>query len=210
LAVAPLAFLEMKIEIDLNAVEPGETALGEAPERLDAIDVSAAFGEGFLFVDADMLVEADVHQPVIARPAIGANDAGGIDPAPDNGSQRGLGTVFDDLRIDLSMPLEDAEDRLLEGSSAAQAWQWAASYPARSKVAFIDFHDSLELAALHRPLDRDQQPKSSVQRIDCLSIESQQVGRLRSRQIEAKALQDFFDPVLGQFAPLEHVALGLP
>jgi hypothetical protein len=36
------------------------------------------------------------------------------------------------------------------------------------------------------------------------------VGRLRSRQIEAKALQDFFDPVLGQFAPLEHVALGLP
>src|ERR1700678_969227 len=107
----------MKIEIGFDPVEPGETALGEAPERLDAVDVGAPLGESLLFVDADMLVEADIDQAVIARPAIGANDAGWIDAAPDNRSQRGLGAVLNDFRIDLASSFEDAEDRLLKGTS---------------------------------------------------------------------------------------------
>ena len=187
----------MKIEIGFDSVEPGETTLGEAPERLDAIDVGSSLGKGFLFVDADMLVETDIHQAVIARPAIGANDAGWIDPAPDNSSQRSLGAVFDDFGIDFTMPLEDAEDRLLKGPSATQARQRTASYPARSKVAFIDFHNSLALAALHRSLNRNQQPEPGIKPVDRLAVELEQMGGLCGRQIETKALQDFFDPVLG-------------
>ena len=57
LVVAPLTFLEMKIEVGFDSVEPGEAALGETPEGFNAIDVSAAPGKGFLFVDADVLVE---------------------------------------------------------------------------------------------------------------------------------------------------------
>jgi hypothetical protein len=34
--------------------------------------------------------------------------------------------------------------------------------------------------------------------------------RLGGRQVQTKAFQDFFDPIFGQFAPLEHVAYGLP
>ena len=152
MAVAPFTFLEMKIEIGFDAIEPSNPAFGEAPERLDAVDVSATLGESFLFVDADMLVEADIDQAVIAGPTIGADDAGGIDPTPDNRSQRGLGAVLNDFCIDLAPSFENAEDRLLESASAAQAWQRAASYPAGTEVAFIDLHDPLELAALYSPM----------------------------------------------------------
>lgn len=200
----------MKIEIEFDAIEPSQTAFGEAPEGLDAVDVSTALGKGFLFVDADMLVEADVDQAVIAGPAIGADDAGGIDPAPDNRSKRGLGAVMNDFGIHLALSFEDAEDRLLESASPAQAWQGTAPHPAGTKVAFIHLHDPLELAALHGSLQGNQKPKPSIQRIHGLPIELQKMRRLSGRQVQAKAFQDFFDPIFGQFAPLEHVAYCLP
>jgi len=200
----------MKIEIGFDTVEPSQAAFGEAPEGLDAVDVSTPLGEGFLFVDANVLVEADIDQAVIAGPAIGADDAGRIDSTSDNRSQRGLRAVLNDFCIDLAASFEDAEDRLLESASPAQAWQRAASYPARTKVAFIDLHDPLELAALYGPLQCNQKPKPGIQRIHCLPIEPQQMTRLGGRQVQTKAFQDFFDPIFGQFAPLEHVAYGLP
>ena len=210
MAVAPFTFLEMKIEIGFDPVESSKTAFGETPERLDAIDVSSAFGKGFLFVDADMLVEADIDQAVIAGPTIGADDADGIDPTPDDSSQRGLGAVLNDFCIDLAPSFEDAKDRLLESASAAQAWQRAASYPAGTKIAFIDLHDPLELTALHGSLQCDQKPKPGIQRIHGLPVELQKMRRLSGRQVQAKAFQDFFDPICGQFAPFEHVAYCLP
>jgi len=200
----------MKIEIGFDTVEPSKSAFGETPERLDAVDVSTPLGEGFLFVDADMLVEADIDQAVIARPTIGADDTGGIDPAPDDSSQRGLGAVLNDFCIDLSPSFEDAKDRLLEGASAAQAWQRAASYPAGAKVAFIDLHNPLELTALHGSLQGNQKSKPGIQRIHRLPVELQKMRRLSGRQVQAKAFHDFFDPIFGQFAPLEHVAYCLP
>ena len=210
MAVTPLAFLEMKIEIGFDAVESSKAALCEAPERLDAVDVSATLGEGFLFIDADMLVETDIDQAVIAGPTIGADDAGGIDPTPDDSSQRGLGAVLNDFCVDLAPSFEDAKDRLLESASAAQAWQRAASYPAGTEIAFIDLHDPLELAALHGSLQGNQKPKPGIQSIHGLPIELQKMRRLSGRQVQAKAFQDLFYPIFGQFAPLEHVAYGLP
>ncbi len=199
----------MKIEIGFDTVEPSKAAFGKAPERLDAVDVSTSLGESFLFVDADMLVEADIDQAVIAGPTIGADDACRIDPAADDSSQRGLGAVLNDFCIDLAPPLEDAKDWLLESASAAQARQRTASYPAGTEVAFIDLHDPLELTALHGSLQGDQKPKPGVQRIHSLPVELQKMRRLRGRQVQTKTFQDFFDPIFGQFAPLEHVAYCL-
>ena len=54
----------MKIKIDLNAVELGQPAFGEAPENFNPIDVGAAPGEGLLFVDPHMFVVADIDQAV--------------------------------------------------------------------------------------------------------------------------------------------------
>ena len=186
----------MKIEIDFDAVEPGETAFGEAPEGFDAVDVSSTFGERFLFVDADVLVEADVDQAVIPGPAVGANDARRIDATPDHRSQRGLRAILDDFGVNLALAFEDAKDGLLERASATQAGQRPTAHPTRSKVAFVDLHDALEVVALPRSLERNHDSKPRVQRIDRLAIDLQQVGGLGGCQIETKAFQNLFDPVI--------------
>lgn len=186
----------MKIEIDFDAVELGEPALGEAPESLNAVDVSAALCKGLLFVNADMLVVADIDEAVISRPAIGTNDALGIDPSADDGAQSVLGAVLDDLRVNFPIPLKDAEDGLLECSTSAQPGQGSATHPARTKVAFIDFHHSSQFPALIDPMQGNQQPKTLVQRVDGLAIELQKSRCLRSREVQAKAFHYFFDAIL--------------
>ena len=113
--VAPLALFEVEFEIGFDAVELGQASFCKAPEGFDPIDVSAAIGEGFLFVNAHMFVVADIDQAIISWPAIRAKDALGIDPTPDNGSQGLLGTVSDDLGINFSLTLEDAEDLVVCG-----------------------------------------------------------------------------------------------
>lgn len=70
LSPAPLAFLEVKFEVGLDAVELRQPALGEGPEALDAVDMHAVLGEMPGFVDAQMAVVADVHQPVVAAPSV--------------------------------------------------------------------------------------------------------------------------------------------
>jgi len=62
-----------------------------------------------------MFVVADIDQAIISWPAIRAKDALRIDPAPDDGSQGLLGAVSDDLGINFSLALEDAEDLVVCG-----------------------------------------------------------------------------------------------
>ena len=121
--VAPFTLLEMKIEIDFDTVELGEPAFGEAPESLNAVDMGATFCKSLLLVDAHMLVVADIDQAIVSWPAVGADDALGIDPPADDGPQGVLGAIGHDLREDFPLPLEDAEDRLLERSPAPQPGQ---------------------------------------------------------------------------------------
>ena len=42
--VAPLTFFEMKMEMDLDPVELGEPAFGEAPESFNPIDGGRGLG----------------------------------------------------------------------------------------------------------------------------------------------------------------------
>ena len=186
----------MKIEIDFDAVELGEPAFGEAPEGFDAVDVGAALGEGFLLVDAHMLVVADIDQAVVSRPAIGADDALRVDPAANDGPQGVLGAVGDDFRVNFPLPLKDAEDGLFERSPASQSRQGASPNPAGAKVAFIDFHHPSKLPVLIHPLQSNQEPQALVKRVHRLAIELQKSRRLRGRKVQTKAFHYFFDPIL--------------
>ena len=113
--VAPLALFEVEFEIGFDAIELGQASFRKAPEGFNPVDVSTAIGEGFLFVNAHMFVVADIDQAIISWPAIRAKDALRIDPAPDDGSQGLLGAVSDDLGINFSLALEDAEDLVVCG-----------------------------------------------------------------------------------------------
>ena len=185
----------MKIEVDPDAVELGEPAFCEAPKGFDAIDVSATLGEGLLLVDAHVLVIADIDQAIVSGPAIGADNALGIDPPSNDGSQGVLGAIRHDFRINFSLPLKDAEDGLLEGSPASQPGQGASANPAGTKVAFIDFHHSVQFPALMHSLQGDQQPEPLVEAVDRLAVEPQKCRSLRGCKVQTKALHHFFDSI---------------
>ena len=186
----------MKIEVDLDAVELGKPALGEAPESLDAVDVGTAPGKGLLLVDAHMPVKADIHQAVVSRPAVGADDALGVDSAANDGPQGVLGAIGHDPGVNFPLPLEDSEDGLLERSTPPQPGQGASPDPAWAKVAFIDFHHSPELPVLIHPQQCDQQPEALVKAVHRLAVELQKRTRLRRCKVQTKALRHFFDPIL--------------
>jgi len=186
----------MKIEIDFDAVELGKPAFGEAPEGFDAVDVGAALGEGLLLVDADVLVVADIHQTVVPGPAVRAYDALRIDPPANDGPQGVLGAIGHDLGVNFPLPLEDAEDGLLERSPAPQPGQGASADPAGTKVAFIDFHHSLKLLTSIHPLQSDQEPETLIVAVDGLAVGLQKCRCLRRREVQAEALHYFFDPIL--------------
>jgi len=57
-----------------------------------------------------MLVKTDVHQPVVATPAVVVDDAVDVGLAPDDGLQRGLGGVGDDLGVDALTTFEQTRD----------------------------------------------------------------------------------------------------
>ena len=85
---------------------------GIAPERLDAIDVSAALDEFVVAViDPKVLLQTPINQPIVASPAIGVDDAIGIHFAADDGLQCSFGSIRDDFDIDRN-PLspEQAKD----------------------------------------------------------------------------------------------------
>jgi hypothetical protein len=68
--------------------------LDVAPKRLNTIDMPAAAHKLVVaMINPKVLVKAHVHQAVIAAPAIGVNDAVGIDLAPDNRLQRGFAGI---------------------------------------------------------------------------------------------------------------------
>lgn len=82
---SPLALPQVQLEgVRGHAVELLQTALGEAPEALDPVDVRGASGELILLaMEPDVLGEADFHQAVIATQVIGVDRARELYPSSD-------------------------------------------------------------------------------------------------------------------------------
>lgn len=117
-----LGLLQMKRELVVaDTVKLCQPVLGVAPERFDAVDMIGASHEFVVsMVDPKVLLQANVHQSVIATPAIGMNDAVGIDLAADDGLQRGFGGIGDDFGVHAVIALEQTkDDGLASGASAA-------------------------------------------------------------------------------------------
>src|SRR5271157_77841 len=126
-----------KKSVSGNAIELRQTTFGEAPETLDAVDVVLAHGKLMSFViHAEMFLIAHVDQSVVAAPAVGVNDGFQADAAGNGLPQRLSPTVGDDLGVDKTVALEDAEDDGLAPSAAAAF----ASHATRTEVTLVDFH----------------------------------------------------------------------
>ena len=67
---AKLGLLEMQFElVTPHAMKLHQPMFGITPERLDAVDVPAAFDELVVAViDPKVLVQAQINQPIVASP----------------------------------------------------------------------------------------------------------------------------------------------
>ena len=139
---AIFGFLSVQIERLLgHTVELGEPSLCIAPERFDAVDMPFSIRKLIVSVmHPEMLVKAYIHQSVITPPAIGMDDGTRLHMPSYNGLQRSFGLVRHNLGIDLSLPLQQAEDHGLAVSPTSAL----AANALRAKVRFIDFYRCLQ------------------------------------------------------------------
>ena len=87
-------------------------------KSLDAVNMDGSLGELVAgMIDAEVAIP-QIDQAVVAAPAIGVDDGARVDPAADDALERGLRAIRDDLGIDVTLPLEDAEDDGLAVSAA--------------------------------------------------------------------------------------------
>jgi len=124
-----------------HAVKLGQAALCIAPERLNTIDMPLTIRKLILaMVYPKVLVKTNVHQTVIAAPAIGMNHGAGFHMAADNTLERGFGAVRHNLGIDFALTLQESEHNRFAISPATAF----ATNPMRTEVRFIDFYRALQ------------------------------------------------------------------
>ncbi|MDE2017369.1 MAG: hypothetical protein KGI57_06670, partial [Hyphomicrobiales bacterium] len=133
-----------------------------APEILDAIDVIARVDEGLGMVDP-FVAELRYVERVVAREAVGIDDAVGFDLAANDRNRLVSSGVRDDDGVHLAAALEETEHRNLAGDAAP-----ALAFSRAAEMALVDLeraepdhrvadrgsvgalHQLLELLARHR------------------------------------------------------------
>lgn len=180
---AELALFEVEQEgVRVHPAEPRQPALGVAPEALDAVDVVAGDPSAAELVgpviDPQVLLAAHVHQAVVARPAVGADDAVEADFAPNRRQKHCFRAVGHHLGVDLVAAFVDAED----GRLPARAPAGFALDAAWTEVAFVDLDGAaegpFELARLGHALSQaGQEPVGRV------AVESCELGDLYGCEI---------------------------
>ena len=86
-------------------------------------------------VHAEVLLVPEIHEAVVAPPAIGVDDASRVHTTSDDGLEMTFLRIWDDLRVDLPVPLEDPEDDRLPAGAAASL----AADAAGAEVRLIGF-----------------------------------------------------------------------
>jgi len=194
------ALFQMQVEGVLgNAVELCEPAFGKAPEGFDSIDVMLSPGELVVaVVDPEMLVKADIHQPVVATPAIGVDDAVDVGFAPDDGLQRGLGGIGDDFGVDAIAALEQTED---DGLSIGSPTTFAA-YTSGTKVGFVGFQFSGQRRAFKTPLAHAASD-AQIDIVDRTHRYARQCSAFGSGQVQRKVANNLTKLRFADFRTLE-------
>lgn len=182
-----LGFLQVQHELVLaDTVKLRQAMLGKAPKRLDSVDMVGAPHELVVaMIDTEVLCKADIHQSVIATPAIRVNDAVGIDLAADDGLQRGFGGIGDDFGVDAVIALEQTKDNGLAASASATL----ATNASGAKVGLI----GLELTGKGRAgsaMLSQAQADALVNVIDAAHRQAAQLGRIAGGQIKGKQAQE--------------------
>ena len=183
---AELTFFEVQAERGaVEATELRQAHLGDAPEVLDAVDVRLTLHELVAaMIHPVMLLVAQIHQAAVALPAIRVDHAAQGHLALQNGRQHRPGTVRHDLRVNLSLPLEQTEHRHFLISSPAPFAPDAAA----TEITFVN----LDLPAQGRlsfTKHGDAFPEMAQIKVDRVAVQPGQLGDFSGFHIQTKQPQ---------------------
>lgn len=180
---AELALFQMQGKSVLgNTIEFGQSALGKAPERLNAVDMIRAFDEFIVAViDSEMLIKANINQAVITTPAISMDDTVRINFTSNNGLQRGFGGIRHDFCVDLIATFEQAKDDCFASRSPAPFTPHTAS----AKVGLIGFKLARKRRMLGAP-SRHMLTHTQINRVDAAYGNARQGCAFTGGQIKRK------------------------
>jgi len=194
------ALFQMQIEGVLgNTVELCEPPFGKTPEGFDPVDMMLSPGELVVtVVDSEVLVKTDVHQPIVAAPAVGVDDAVDVGFAPDDGLQCGFGGVGDNFRVDAIAAFEQTEDDSLAiGSSTTFA-----AYPPGTEVRLVGLKFSGQWRAFKTPLAHAASD-AQVDIVNRTHRHASQCGAFGGGQIQRKVTNNLTKSRLADFRTLE-------
>src|ERR1035438_10304379 len=183
---AELTFFKVRAERGpVEATELRQAHLGDAPEVLNAIDVGLALHELVAaMIHPVMFLIAQIHPAAVTLPAIRINHAAQGHLALQNGRQHRPGTVRDDLRANLSLPLEQAEDGHFLKSSPSPF----PPDPSSAEITFVN----LNLAAQGRlgfAEHGDALPEMAQVKVDRVAVQPGQLGDFSGFHIQTKQPQ---------------------
>jgi hypothetical protein len=118
-------------------MELHQSSLCKGPKGLNAVDM--VFAPHKLIASvlySIMLFVPQIHKTIITAPLIRVNNTVRGYFTPNNGLERGLSAIWDNLSVDFTAPLKDTKNR---GFSAGSATTFALDAFA-TKIGFINFN----------------------------------------------------------------------
>ena len=138
-----------------------------------------------------MFIVPNVHQSVIALPAVGMDNALRGNLAPDDGLERFGRAVRDQLGVHRAIALIDAENRLLERAPAPFTRTGPPANPSRAKEAFINLNHTNYLFFSKELMCMNQCPECQKIPIHGFSIALQEQSCFGRVNVDAKAFNNF-------------------
>ena len=202
---APLAFFEVQIKhVFREAVEFAQSTFREGPERFDPVDVNATSFRKFVLamIHSVMTIEAHIHEPIIAAPAIGIDDRISRNTPANQGLERLFLRIRHYLGEHATVALKDAEDRLLHRPAAALQFAVESTLPFRAMIRFVHFDFAAhELMPEFGAPPEDREAEIAEKSIHRLAVHARKRSRSRRVDVETETGHQFGNFAMAEFRP---------
>jgi hypothetical protein len=183
---AEFGFFQVQVEGSGGyAVKLLQPAFGITPERFNAIDVMLTSSELVrTMIHPKVFIKTNIHQAVLAAPAVRMNHPIGCNMSPDHPLQRGFGAIRHNPGIDSAIALQQSKHNRFAVCTPATL----ASNTARTKVRFTNFNRTLQRGLLLTH-SSNTSPEFQVNAVHRAHRNTGQCCRIRGRKIHGKTAQ---------------------
>ena len=182
---AIFSFFEVQLEDPAGKTfEFSQSEFGKSPKRFNPVNMGVSSGKLVaVVINTVMLLIAEIHEAVVSAPTVRIKYAVKSNSPLNHRRKSGSGDVAYNLGIDFPIPLEQPEDgHFLESTPTFLLRNSFAP-----KVGLIHFYRSYKRRGLLTLL-RQSLPQQAQITVDCVAIQSCQLGYLQRFHIQAKIL----------------------